>query len=77
MQENGPISLKISELWESSKDNFLLGPLVQGIDKAVKSKSGIKEIKASAKDLFEKPFDNTTKSGNGVSKATAKRMNSL
>lgn len=78
-QEKWPdISKKISELWESSKDNFLLGPLVQGIDKAVKkSKSGIKEIKASAKDLFEKPFDNTTKSGNGVSKATAKRMNSF
>ncbi|WP_256969876.1 peptidoglycan endopeptidase EnpA [Enterococcus faecalis] len=79
LQEKWPdISKKISELWESSKDNFLLGPLVQGIDKAVKkSKSGIKEIKASAKDLFEKPFDNTTKSGNGVSKATAKRMNSF
>ena len=45
--------------------------------KQLKSKSGIKEIKASAKDLFEKPFDNTTKSGNGVSKATAKRMNSF
>ncbi|EGO6069644.1 peptidoglycan endopeptidase EnpA [Enterococcus faecalis] len=79
LQEKWPdISKKISELWESSKDNFLLGPLVQGIDKAVKkSKSGIKEIKASAKDLFKKPFDNTTKSGNGVSKATAKRMNSF
>lgn len=79
LQEKWPdISKKISELWESSKDNFLLGPLVQGIDKAVKkSKSGIKEIKASAKDLFEKPFDSTTKSGNGVSKATAKRMNSF
>ncbi|EIQ7101951.1 TPA: peptidoglycan endopeptidase EnpA [Enterococcus faecalis] len=79
LQEKWPdISKKISELWESSKDNFLLGPLVQGIDKAVKkSKSGIKEIKASAKDLFEKPFDNTTKSGNSVSKATAKRMNSF
>lgn len=79
LQEKWPdISKKISELWESSKDNFLLGPLVQGIDKAVKkSKSGIKEIKASAKDLFEKPLDNTTKSGNGVSKATAKRMNSF
>ncbi|MDT6548675.1 peptidoglycan DD-metalloendopeptidase family protein [Enterococcus faecalis] len=79
LQEKWPdISKKISELWESSKDNFLLGPLVQGVDKAVKkSKSGIKEIKASAKDLFEKPFDNTTKSGNGVSKATAKRMNSF
>ncbi|HHD7914370.1 TPA: peptidoglycan endopeptidase EnpA [Enterococcus faecalis] len=79
LQEKWPdISKKISELWESSKDNFLLGPLVQGIDKAVKkSKSGIKEIKAPAKDLFEKPFDNTTKSGNGVSKATAKRMNSF
>ncbi|EEI58611.1 peptidoglycan endopeptidase EnpA [Enterococcus faecalis] len=79
LQEKWPdISKKISELWESSKDNFLLGPLVQGIDKAVKkSKSGIKEIKASAKDLFEKPFDNTIKSGNGVSKATAKRMNSF
>ncbi len=79
LQEKWPdISKKISELWESSKDNFLLGPLVQGIDKAVKkSKSGIKEIKASAKDLFEKQFDNTTKSGNGVSKATAKRMNSF
>ncbi|OSH11017.1 peptidoglycan endopeptidase EnpA [Enterococcus faecalis] len=79
LQEKWPdISKKISELWESSKDNFLLGPLVQGIDKAVKkSKSGIKEIKASAKDLFEKPFDNTTKSGNDVSKATAKRMNSF
>ncbi|EKD5407795.1 peptidoglycan endopeptidase EnpA [Enterococcus faecalis] len=79
LQEKWPdISKKISELWESSKDIFLLGPLVQGIDKAVKkSKSGIKEIKASAKDLFEKPFDNTTKSGNGVSKATAKRMNSF
>lgn len=79
LQEKWPdISKKISELWESSKDNFLLGPLVQGIDKAVKkSKSGIKEIKVSAKDLFEKPFDNTTKSGNGVSKATAKRMNSF
>lgn len=79
LQEKWPdISKKISELWESSKDNFLLGPLVQGIDKAVKkSKSGIKEIKASAKDLFEKPFDNTTKSGNGVSKSTAKRMNSF
>ncbi|HEM8450958.1 TPA: peptidoglycan endopeptidase EnpA [Enterococcus faecalis] len=79
LQEKWPdISKKISELWESSKDNFLLGPLVQGIDKAVKkSKSGIKEIKASAKDLFENPFDNTTKSGNGVSKATAKRMNSF
>ncbi|WP_395527590.1 peptidoglycan endopeptidase EnpA [Enterococcus faecalis] len=79
LQEKWPdISKKISELWESSKDNFLLGPLVQGIDKAVKkSKSGIKEIKASAKDLFEKPFDNTTKSDNGVSKATAKRMNSF
>ena len=79
LQEKWPdISKKISELWESSKDNFLLGPLFQGIDKAVKkSKSGIKEIKASAKDLFKKPFDNTTKSGNGVSKATAKRMNSF
>jgi len=78
LQEKWPdISEKFGKLWESSKDNFLLGPLVQGIDEALKhAKAGIKEIRQETKDFFKNPFDNKVKSGNGVSKQSAKQVNS-
>lgn len=77
LQEKWPsITKKMGELWESSKDNFLLGPLVQGVDKASKgAKSGVDKAKEIAADFFGKPASNKVKPGKGVSKASAKRVN--
>ncbi|HGS8704190.1 TPA: peptidoglycan endopeptidase EnpA [Enterococcus faecalis] len=79
LQEKWPgISNMLGKLWGSYKKVPFFGQIAQAVEFGIKEgvKLGRKSIK-NFKDLFEKPFDNTTKSGNGVSKATAKRMNSF
>ncbi|HAP5353059.1 TPA: peptidoglycan DD-metalloendopeptidase family protein [Enterococcus faecalis] len=79
LQEKWPgISNMLGKLWGSYKKIPFFGQIAQAVEFGIKEgvKLGRKSIK-NFKDLFEKPFDNTTKSGNGVSKATAKRMNSF
>ncbi|EOV2447629.1 peptidoglycan DD-metalloendopeptidase family protein [Enterococcus faecalis] len=70
------ISKTIGKLWNSAKDNIFVGPLVRGIDEAMKkAKTGLKKAKNTTKDFFEKPFNNKIKAGNGISKDSAKRVN--
>ncbi|MDT2067488.1 peptidoglycan endopeptidase EnpA [Enterococcus faecalis] len=72
------ISSGLGKLWDTYKKVPFYGQIAQAVESGIidGAKFGSKVIK-NGKDFFEKPFDNTTKSGNGVSKATAKRMNSF
>ncbi|PZL78251.1 hypothetical protein CI088_00335 [Enterococcus plantarum] len=78
IQKHWPaISKTMGNLWEGSKNNIFVGPLVEGIDMAAKEaiSVGKKAVKAS-KDFFAQPFDTKVKSGDGVSKDSAKKVNS-
>ncbi|WP_064687168.1 peptidoglycan DD-metalloendopeptidase family protein [Enterococcus faecalis] len=78
LKENWPeVSAMIGKLWDTYKKVPFYGQIAQAVESGIidGAKSGKKLIE-EVKEFFKKPFDNEVKPEKGVTKASAKRVNS-